>query len=233
MQPRVLTTLLFLITLSAAPVTPSDDLQPILARMDKAASDFRTMTARGTYVTHTDVLNENSTETGTLVMKKVQVGEVQGLIDFLSQDKRTVAFENRKLRIYYPKINTIREFDLGKHGEKLDQFFMIGFGTSGTALAKDYVVSVIGREPVEGKEGVRAIRLRLVPKTAEAGKYVKEVELLIPESGDPYPLQEKISQPSGDYSRISYSDLKINKPLPPDALRLKTSPGVKTEYPGK
>src|ERR1700694_5153300 len=100
MQPRVLTTLWFLIPLSAAPVTPADDGQPILARMDKAAKEFRTMTARGTYVTHTDVLNENSTETGTLVMKKVQAGEVQGLIDFLAPNKRTVAFENRRLRIF-------------------------------------------------------------------------------------------------------------------------------------
>jgi outer membrane lipoprotein-sorting protein len=230
MQPRVLTTLLFLINLSAAPDSPKD---MVLARMDKAASEFKSMTALVTSVVHTDIINENSTETGTVAMKKVGPGQVQGLIDFRGTDKRTLSFENRKLRIYYPKTNIVQEFDLGKHGEQLDQFFMIGFGTSGTALAKDYDVSVQGSESVKGFEAIRTIRLRLLPKTVEAREYVKQVELWIPEEGAPYPVQEKISAPSGDFRVITYTDLKTNKPLAPDALQLKTRPGVTTEYPGK
>ena len=233
MRYRALTSLLCLITLSAAPVTPPDRWPSIQARMDKAASGFKSMTARVTSLVHTDVLNEDNTETGTVVMKKVGAGEVRGLIDFQKPDRRTVVFENRRLRIYYPKINTVQEFDLGKHGEQLDQFFMIGFGTSGTALAKDYEVSAEGTETVKGFEGVKTIRLRLIPKRAEALQYVKQLELWIPESGDPYPIQEKISAPSGDYRRITYTELKTNQPLPPDALQLKTEPGFKTESPGK
>jgi outer membrane lipoprotein-sorting protein len=233
MRYRVLTTLLCLITLPAAPVTPPDAWPSIQARMDKAASGFKSMTARVTSLVHTDVLNDDNTEMGTVVMKKVGPSEVRGLFDFQTQDKRTVVFENRKLRIYYPKINTVQEFDLGKHGEQLDQFFMIGFGTSGTALAKDYKVNVQGTETVKGFEAIKAIRLRLIPRGGEALQYVKQVELWIPESGDPYPLQEKISAPSGDYRRNTYTELKINQPLPPNALQLKPAPGFKTESPGK
>jgi outer membrane lipoprotein-sorting protein len=233
MRSRAFTVLLFLSTLPAAPVTPKDALEPILARMDKAANEFQTMAARVTNITHTDVINENSTETGTVVMQKVRSGEVRGLIDFTSPDKRTIEFENRKLRIYYPKIKTVQEWNLGKHGEQLDQFLMIGFGTSGTALAKDYTMSVLGSEALKASEGVQYIRLRLIPKAGEAREYVKELELWIPETGPPYPVQEKISAPSGDYRLITYSDLKINTPLKPDALQLKLPAGVKTEYPGK
>lgn len=216
--------------LMGAPVTPKD---AILARMDKAAGEFKNMTARATYVTHTDVINEDSTETGTVVMQKVAPGEVRGLINFLGEDQRTVSIENRKVRVYYPKINTVQEFDLGKDGEQLDQFLMIGFGTSGTALAKDYDVSVLPNETVKGLEGVKTIRLQVIPKTGEARKLVTKVELWIPETGDPYPLQEKISEPSGDYRRITYTDIKTNQPLPPDALQLKPAPGFKTQHPGK
>jgi outer membrane lipoprotein-sorting protein len=234
MRYRALTTLLCLVTLPAAPVTPPDAWPSIQARMDKAASGFRSMTARVSSLVHTDVLNDDNTEMGTVVMKKVGPSEVRGLFDFQTQDKRTVVFENRKLRIYYPQINTVQEFDLGKHGEQLDQFFMIGFGTSGTALAKDYQVSAQRTDPVKGFEGIQTIRLLLIPKGAEAKQYVKQLELWIPESGDdPYPLQEKISAPNGDYRRITYTELKINQPLPPDALQLKTKPGFKTESPGK
>ena len=230
MRSRAFTILLFLINLSAAPDGPKDT---ILARMDKAAIRFKNMTARVTNLVHTDVISEDSTETGTVVMQKIGAGEVRGLINFLASDKRSVSFENRKLSIYYPKINTVQEFDLGKHGEQLDQFLMIGFGTSGTALAKDYDVSVLGTATVKGFEGIQTIRLLLIPKTAEARLYVRQVELWIPETGDPYPVQEKISAPSGDYRVITYTELKTNQRLPAGALQLKTRPGFKTEHPGK
>jgi outer membrane lipoprotein-sorting protein len=230
MRSRAFTTFLFFVTLPAWPDAPTD---AVLARMDKAASGFKNMTARATYVTHTDVINDDSPETGTVVMQKVGAGEVRGLINFLGTDKRDVSIENRRVRVYYPKINTVQEFDLGKDGEQLDQFLMIGFGTSGTALAKDYDVSVIGTETVKGFEGIQTIRLQLIPKTGQARKYVTKVELWIPETGDPYPLQEKISEPSGDYRRITYTGIKTNQRLPPDALQLKPAPGFKTENPGK
>jgi outer membrane lipoprotein-sorting protein len=230
MRSRAFTIFLFFITLPAWPDGPQG---AILARMDKAASEFKTMTARITSVVHTDVLNDDSTETGTAVMKKLAAGQVQGLINFPAPDQRTYSFENRRLRIYYPKINTIQVFDLGKNGEQLDQFLMIGFGTSGTALAKDYQVSTFATDPVKGFENVPTIGLRLIPKTAEARQYVKQVELWLPATGDPYPIKEKISAPSGDYRVITYTDLKTNQPLPPDALQLKPALGFKTEYPGK
>ena len=119
---------------------------------------------------------------------------------------------------------------MDKHGEQLDKFLMIGFGTSGTELAKDYDVSVLGTENIKGQA---AIHLQLIPKAAEARQYVQKLELWIPEQGDPYPLREKIFEPSGDYRLVTYSDLKINPPLQPDALQLKLPPGVKTEYPGQ
>ena len=79
-------------------------------------------------------------------MKKVQAGEVQGRVDFTAPDRKTVTFEKRRIQEYLPKIKTLQVFDLAKHGEQLDKFLMIGFGTSGMELAKDYDVSVLGTE---------------------------------------------------------------------------------------
>ena len=204
----------------------SDTLQQVLARMDKAAADFKSMTAQVTWVTHTDVLNDDTTESGSVTMKKVQAGEVQGLVEFTSPDRKTITFEKRRLQEYLPKINTLQVFDLAKHGEQLDKFLMIGFGTSGIELASNYDVTVLGSEKT-------AIHLQLIPKSAEARQYVKKLELWVPDQGDPYPLREKTFEPSGDYHLVTYSDLKINPPLKPDALQVKLPPGVKTEYPGK
>ena len=215
-----------------ATVAAADNsMTQVLARMDKAASEFQAMTAQVTHVTHTDVLNDDSPpETGTVTMKKVQPGEVQGKLDFTSPDLKTITIEKRRVQEYLPKINILQVFDLDKHGPQLDKFVMIGFGTSGTEIAASYSVTVLASEQVNGQA---LMRLQLIPKSGEAKQYVKKLELWIPEQGDPYPVREKITEPSGDYILVTYSGLKINPPLKPDALQLKPPPGVKTEYPGK
>lgn len=223
-----LTVSVFAFTLGAAPVNPE-----LLQRLDNAASHFLSMSATVTYLTHTDVIDENTTETGELLMKKVAPGEAQGLINFTAPNQRSVTFEKRNVRIYYPKIKTLQVYDLEEHGEQLDKFLMIGFGTSGTELAKDYTMTVLETEAVKGMPGVQAIHIELIPKSGEARKYVKKLELWIPEHGDPYPSREKITEPSGDSRTMTYSNLKINPTLQPDALKLNLPAGVKTEHPGK
>ena len=230
MQTRLRGFVVCLFLAAPAAIAAADDVQQVLARMDKAASEFKSMTAQVAYVTHTDVLNEDDKESGTVTMKKVQPGEVQGRVDFTVPDSKIITFEKRKFQEYLPKINTLQVFDLTKHGEQLDKFLMIGFGTSGTELAKDYDVSVLGTDNAKGPAG---IHLQLIPKTADVRQYVQKLELWIPEQGDPYPSREKILEPSGDYRLVTYSETKINPPLQPDALQLKLPPGVKTEYPGK
>ena len=226
MHTRLRRFVVCLLLAGPAAFAASDTLQQVLTRMDKAAADFKSMTAQVTWITHTDVLNDDTTESGSVTMKKVQAGEVQGLVEFTSPDRKTITFEKRRLQEYLPKINTLQVFDLAKHGEQLDKFLMIGFGTSGIELASNYDVTVLGSEK-------NAIHLQLIPKSAEARQYVKKLELWVPDQGDPYPLREKTFEPSGDYHLVTYSDLKINPPLKPDALQVKLPPGVKTEYPGK
>src|SRR5579883_1429846 len=217
---------------AGAPPADTQELHSLMARMDKAASEFKAMTAQVSYVTHTDVLNEDNTETGTAMMEKVQPGEVKGRVDFVTPDPHIITFERRHVQRYFPKIKTLEVYDLEKNGEQLDKFLMIGFGTSGAELAKDYDVVVLDVEPLKGQSG-RFVHIRLTPKSAEARQYVKNLEQWIPEQGDPYPIREKILQPSNDYVVVSYSDLKINPPLKPDALQLKLPAGVKTVYPGR
>lgn len=217
---------------AAAPPAGAQEIHALLARLDKAAAEFKAMTAQVSYVTHTDVLNEDNAETGTAMLEKVQAGEVKGRVDFVAPDPHIVTFQKQRLQRYSPKIKTLEVYDLEKNGEQIDKFIMLGFGTSGSELAKDYDVAMLGVEPLKGQSG-KFIHVRLTPKTAEARQYVKTVEQWIPEQGDPYPIQEKILQPSNDYVVVSYSDLKINPHLKPDELELKLPAGVKTVYPGK
>lgn len=229
-RPRAFVVCLFLAGALAPLGIASGDLREILSRMDKAASEFKAMTAQVSYLTHTEVLNDDTTEIGAVTMKKVQPGEVQGRVDFTSPDPKIITIEKRRVQEYLPKIKTLQIFDLAKQGPQLDTFFLTGFGTSGTELAANYDVSILGSEQLSGQT---VTALQLIPKNNEWKQYVKKVVLWIPDQGDPYPLREKIFEPSGDYLLVTYSGQKINPPLQSDALQLKLPAGVKTEHPGQ
>jgi outer membrane lipoprotein-sorting protein len=208
-----------------------NDLQDLMARMDQAAAKFKAMTAKVHYTTYVKVIDDTSDETGTLTMKKMGPSEIAGRIDFITPDARTVVFEKREAQVYQPKAKTVQIYDLGKHGEQLDRFLMIGFGTSGTELAQDYAMQVLGVEEVGAQ---KTTRLELTPKVDAIKSYVVKLDLWIPNSpNDPYPTQEKIFQPGGDYRLVNYSDLRINPSLPANALELKLPNGVHVERPQK
>jgi outer membrane lipoprotein-sorting protein len=200
----------------------------VLSRMNRGGSSFQGMNAKLRWTDHTKVINEDSTQSGTVRMKKGKK-EVAGLIDYTQPDPKTILLRDNKVQIFYPKIKTVQIYDLGKRGDQLYQFLLLGFGTTADDLRKNYEVTVGGQENLAGR---KTIRLVLVPRSKEAKDYLTRIELWIPEDS-PYPMQEKLHHKSGDYTLIAYSDLQINPPLADKDLELQLPQGVKKEYPQK
>jgi outer membrane lipoprotein-sorting protein len=211
--------------LQASETAPS--LQDVVNRMDQAAAKFRSMSAKIERTKHTSVLNSDDTESGTVYMKKT-VARVEGLMNIIKPDKKTSAFAGREVQIYYPNMKEVDIYDAGKNGEQLEQFLTLGFGTAGTDLEKTYKMRVLGTEVVKGE---KTAHLELIPKSGEAKKLVKQIDLWIGERN--YPVQEKIFEPSGDYDLWSYSDVQINGDLKDQDVQLKLPAGVKKVYPQK
>ncbi|MCC7174542.1 MAG: outer membrane lipoprotein carrier protein LolA [Bryobacterales bacterium] len=202
-------------------------LEQVLAAMNKSAPSFRDMSARLTRVEHTAVINDTSRAAGVVRMKRTGK-EVRLLIEFTEPDPVTVAFEKATARRYYPKIQTVQVFDLGKHRSLVDQFLLLGFGTSGVELARSYAIKAGGEESVGG---AATTRLELLPKTAGVKEHLSRAELWVTAEG--YPLQQKFYFPSGDYTLVTYQELRLNADLPDAAFRLSLPKGVKIEYPQK
>ena len=196
----------------------------IVARLDQAAAKFQQMSADVQRTTHTAVLDEDSTESGSLRMRKMPSGEIQGLVSLTKPDRKFYAFEKRKLRIYTPKINTIQEFDLGQHGEQLDQFLSLGFGITGKELAKSYEVEIVSDNSVP-----HTTRVKLTPRDPQVKKYLIRIDLWITDGN--YPVQEKLLEPSGDTILVNYSNVLINPNMTVAAFELHTAPNPKIEYP--
>ncbi len=207
---------------------PAEDLDSVLSKIDKAGASFRSMSSDVRRVSHTAVINEDNVDSGTIMLKRPRPHDMRMLVDLTQPDPRTVAFQGRKVEIYYPKIQTVQEFDVGKNKDLLDQFFLVGFGTSRADLENAYTIRLIGPETVEGQ---KTMRLELIPKSKEVAGHLKKFELWISDAG--YPVQQKFYLPGGDYMLMTYSNMKLNPDLPDSALKLHLPKNVKREYPQK
>ena len=199
----------------------------MLVRMDASAQGFRSASANIERITHTAVINENLTETGTLKMLRSK-GSVQLYIEFSKPDVKSYSFRERKAEVYYPKIQTVQEYDVGKQKGLVEQFILLGFGSSGKEISKSYSVKYLGDEAVNG---VKASRIELTPKAAKTREYFTKVELWINAEGRPQ--KQKFFQTSGDTTMVTYSNLVWNPPLTPAEVSLKLPANVKREFPQK
>jgi hypothetical protein len=56
----------------------------------------------------------------------------------------------------------------------IDQFLLLGFGSSGKEIAKSYTVKVAGDEKING---VNTTRVLLTPKSSKVRELLKSVEM--------------------------------------------------------
>ena len=205
------------------------NLSAVLARMDAAAVGFRSIAADMTRLTFTAVINDSSEESGTMRLLRAKPGDVRVRIDLIRPDSKTVAFSGRKAEIYNPKIQTVEEYDLGKHRNLIDQFLLLGFGTTGKEISHAYTLRYTGEEAVAG---VNSSHLELTPQSTEVSQHFNRIELWI---ADPegYAVRQKLHAPSGNHTTITYTAVKLNGDMNPDQLALKLPRNVKRIFPGK
>ena len=200
-------------------------VEAVLARMDKAAPSFHAMTANVKMTTHTAIINDTNVESGTFRMQRLKGQEVRAVLDFSGQsDARQIGFLGRIVRIYYPKLNSYQDYDLGKNTDVLNQFLLLGFGSPGKDLASSYDITDAGQEKVNGRDTNKLI---LVPKSAEVAKRLSKIEMWILDDAA-YPVQQQFYEPSGNFRIITYTNINLKPPIK-GKLELKLPPGVKKQ----
>lgn len=202
-------------------------VETVLSRMDKAAPSFHAMSANVKMTTHTAIIDDTEVESGTFKMQRLKGQEVRAVLDFSQEkDARQIGFLGKIVRIYYPKLKTYQDYDLGKNSDVLNQFLLLGFGSYGRDLAGSYAITAEGEEKLEGRD---TTKLALVPKNAEVAKRLSKIEIWVPNDAA-YPIQQKFTEPSGNYRIVTYSDIKLN-PSMKGKLELKLPSGVKKQSP--
>ena len=218
---------LFCAIATALPARPAafgaDDLAAVLSRIDKASAMFKGLTADVRKLAHTAVINEDDTDIGTIAVKRPKLSDLRVLFDIREPDPKKVAFEDSKGQFYYPKRNEVEIYNVGKIKGLVEQFLLLGVGSSARDLEGAYSIKWGGPETVAGQP---ATRIELTPKSKEMLAHYNRVDLWISDTTG-LAVQQKLFAPGGDYILATYTNMKTYDNLSDSAVKLNLPKDVK------
>jgi outer membrane lipoprotein carrier protein len=194
-------------------------LEMTLKQLDQEAPSFHSLTADMERTKVTVVVNDKSTESGKIFVRR----DDKMRIEFNPPDEKTILRSGNELFMYNPKIKQVEEYDLGKHRALVDQFLLLGFGTSGTELQKGYLVTMLGEEEMDKRQ---VVKLELTPKSDDARKQVSKIHIWLDESTWLPAQQQVFETGSGDYFLIRYTNVVRNPHLSDNEFKQHWPKGV-------
>jgi outer membrane lipoprotein-sorting protein len=193
-------------------------VERILAELDKAAADFRTLQAKIRNTTYTKVVDDTSVENGRLWFQHERRGNKIKL-EFKDPSRRDILIAEGKVSIYYPKIKKLDEFALGSESlqNKAELGLLAGVGSSGESLRKTYSIRYLGEEKIEGK---KTVKLSLTPRDPKTKSFFSTQEVWL-NTESWLPVRQKMIESSGDSLTIDFDDVEKNKRISDKTFRIK------------
>ena len=177
-------------------------IDSILRQLDRSAREFHSLSADVERTKVTVVVNDRSTETGTLLVRGDKM-----LLQMTAPDARTILRNGDNIYIYTPGLNQVEEYNLGKNRDLADEYLSLGFGTSGSELQKSFRVKYAGEETLDGKKDVE---LDLTPLSPAVLKQFSKIQIWLDETTWLPDQQQFTEAGSGDYLVIRYSKIVRN-----------------------
>ena len=204
--------------LALAPVAPAaDTLATVFEHIDAAAKTFKGMTASISNTQYHSLVDHKDVQTGTIKLSRASADQTRALIDLSGgmNGSETLALDGLRALVYNPKTQIVTEYDMKKYKDVANQYLLLGFGATSTALKAAYDVSYVGEEKI----GTFATsHIKLVPRSKETLRQLKQADLWFGDNG--LVVQQKFLFPSGDYKLATYSNMKLGA-VPDKELELK------------
>jgi outer membrane lipoprotein-sorting protein len=212
----------------AHPPADAVTLDTVLKKMDATAAGFHALQADFEWDRYERVIDEvDDIQTGTIYYRrngkaqdiemKIDVKQEGDSKQALKPEPKYVLFRDSKLQVYQPKSDQLNSYGLGKNNSEFESYLVLGFGGSGQDLVKNFDVTLQGMEPVGS---VATAKLQLVPKSERIRNNFKEILLWI-DLDRGISVQQKFTQPQGDWRLATYSAIQMKQKLGDDIFKLK------------
>lgn len=211
-----------------APITPNlaaQDLKSVLAKLNAASANFHSTTANFEFdTTQTDPVPDTDVQKGTVYYDRkngamrmgVHIDEVNG-----KPVPKIIVVSGGEFQLYEKLTNQVTR---SKKAGKYESYLVLGFGASGKDLEQKFDVKYAGEETVGG---VKTEKLDLVAKDPDVLKLFPKMTIWIdPARG--VSIKQYFDEGQGQSRTCTYSNIKVNQPLPSDAFTFKTN--SKTQF---
>jgi outer membrane lipoprotein-sorting protein len=193
--------------------------ESVLKQLDSSAGSFHSLTADLERTKVTVVVNDKSVESGQILVRR----DEKMRIEMAKPDPKTILRAGNEFYIFNPKINRVEEYDLGKKQSVVDQYLLLGFGTSGSSLKKSYLVTLLGEETLDNR---KVLLLELTPRSEEVRNQISKIHVWIDESNWLAVQQKFFETGSGDYFVIHYTNMVRNAKLSDTQFKPRWPKGV-------
>lgn len=205
--------------MTQASLATAQDLNATLAKLDAAAARFKSTTARFEFDSiQTDPIPDKDVQTGTVYYERKGSGFEMGVhIEQVNSKPvpKVIVVSGGVFKMYEKLLNQVTT---STKVSKYEDYLVLGFGASGKDLRDKWNVTDLGPEPMGG---VKTEKLELIAKDPQVLKLFPKVTIWVdPERG--VSLKQAFDEGQGQSRICTYSDIKVNQPLPGDAFTFKT-----------
>ncbi len=209
---------------AAAQAKPSA-LPAVLAQLNAASAKFTSAQADVRQELFTKAVRDTETQTGQIYFLR-KAGVTQMGMKMLPPDAKPgtppvqiVEFKDAKFRVYDTGPNHLQEFSAtGKNQALAETFMTVGFGGSGTDLAKSWTITDQGTEQMsDGSRTVPVEKLDLVSKDARIRNNFSHITIWVDAtrgvSLKQVSFEASGGTPTGDTRTVFYSNIRLNQPV--------------------
>jgi len=200
-----------------------DRLQTVLAQMDAGSAKLQSAQADVHQELFSKVVKDTERQTGQVYFMRKGTSMQMGLRMFPpdakpgDQPAQIVEFKDNKARVFNPGTNQVDEFTASGKNQAVAQTLMtLGFGGSGSDLAKAWTITDQGPEQMsDGSKTVVVEKLDLKPKDAAIANNYSHITIWVdPARGislKQVSFEASGGAPTGDTRTVFYTGIRLNQ----------------------
>jgi hypothetical protein len=178
--------------------------------MDTASTKFKSAEADFQWDFYELVVKETTTQHGNIYFKKNGAKLEMGS-KILPPGAKFLSYKDGKLAVFDPGTKELKVFTAGQNKAQYESFLTLGFGGSGSDLAKAWDVTDLGVEPLsDGSSTVPTTKLNLISKDPNVRNMFSHVLIWVDLNRD-ISLKQQFFTPSGDYRTAVYTNIRYNQ----------------------
>jgi hypothetical protein len=181
-----------------------------LRDLDAGSAKFKSTEAVFKWDFYELVVKETTTQMGSIYYKKSGSKLDMGA-RINPPAAKFISYKDGKLAVFDPGTKDLKFYDTGKNKAQAESFLTLGFGGSGTELAKAWTITDLGTEQLsDGSANVPVTKLDLVSKDPGVRNMFTHIVIWV-DLNRAISLKQQFFTPSGDYRTATYTNIRYNQ----------------------